>query len=165
MFLLQELSWIQYTCGTEFSPNLSTFNPKWNHTYVWQDQIAYMDYTFLLITAPSLSPLPKHFSNYVLHTFTRKKVKQSHYRPGQVQRAAQDWGSRISRQSLHERGKVVSPMHWLPLPQEIFLVLIYVKGWVNPRAIVRPEGLCQWKKFSDTVGNRTRDPQACSAVP
>jgi hypothetical protein len=36
---------------------------------------------------------------------------------------------------------------------------------VDPRAIARPEGLCQLKKSNDTIGNRTRDLPACSAVP
>jgi hypothetical protein len=43
--------------------------------------------------------------------------------------------------TVQDGGKVVSLTHRLPLP----LVLISVRGWVNPSAIVRPLGLCQWK--------------------
>jgi hypothetical protein len=65
------------------------------------------------------------------------KVKQSHYWPGRAQRVP---GGRHM--------KVVGCQPYAPAafnPQEIFLVLISVRGWVDPRTIVRPEGLCQWK--------------------
>jgi hypothetical protein len=68
------------------------------------------------------------------------------YRPRKALRAPGGRGSQVFRQSAHEGGKVVSPKHRPPLaPQERFLVLISVRGWVDPRATVRPKRLCQWK--------------------
>jgi len=51
------------------------------------------------------------------------------------------WDSQVSRQSAYRDSKIFSPTHRPPLP----LALIPVTGWVDPRAIVRPEWLCRWK--------------------
>jgi hypothetical protein len=54
--------------------------------------------------------------------------------------------ARISRQSANKRGKGVSPKHRRHVQsQQISLVLISARGCLNPMAIVRPEGLGQWK--------------------
>jgi hypothetical protein len=49
-----------------------------------------------------------------------------------------------------------------PLPPRRFLVLISVKGCMDPMARVRLEGLGQLKKSNDFIGNRTGDLSACS---
>ena len=47
--------------------------------------------------------------------------------------------------TAQDGGKIVSVTHRPPLPQKIYLVLISARGWVDPRAIVRPKRLCHWK--------------------
>ena len=49
-------------------------------------------------------------------------------------------------------------------PQETFLVLISVRGRVDPRAECGRRDYVNEKKHNDTIGNRTRNLPACSAV-
>jgi hypothetical protein len=50
-------------------------------------------------------------------------------------------------------------------PQGRFLVLISVRGWAEPRAIMRLEWLGKLKKSNDLIVTRTRELPACSIVP
>jgi hypothetical protein len=68
------------------------------------------------------------------------KVKQSRNRPGVTQKFPGGLGSQISWHSAHEGGEVVSLTHRSPLPPGMFLVLIFTKGWVDPRVMLRSEG-------------------------
>jgi len=70
-------------------------------------------------------------------------VKQSHYRPWGFQEEEEAPRFQDNR---HMKVAMLSALHTGRLyPQEMFLVLISVRGWVNPRAIAWPEELCQWK--------------------
>jgi len=74
------------------------------------------------------------------------------------------WGFHISRQSVHG-GNVVNPTHGphspsLPLNIRGTHFLYSLLG-----AIMRPEGLCQWKIPMTPIENRTRDLPAFSSMP
>ena len=92
------------------------------------------------------------------------KVQHSRYRPCRP-RGVQE----VKAPRFLDNGtvwwQVVSLTHRPPLPPEIFLVLIFTRGCVDPRAMVWSEGNMSLKKSSDTTGNRSRDRPSSSAAP
>ena len=67
------------------------------------------------------------------------KGKAIRVRAGQAVRVPESTGSQISRHSAHESGQVVALHSDRLYPNEIYLVLISVRGWADPREMVRPD--------------------------
>jgi hypothetical protein len=73
----------------------------------------------------------------VTEIYNNIKVKQSLDR--------HKWFQEVEAPRFQDKARLSALRTGRLYPQEIFLILICVRGWVDPRAIVRPEGLCQWK--------------------
>jgi len=87
---------------------------------------------------------------YLLSVFQR--LKQTHYRPWQALRFLEVEAPTF-QDNRHMKVVRLSGLRTdLIYPKEIILVLIFVRDWVDPRVIVQPEGLCQWKIPMTTSG-------------
>ena len=95
-------------------------------------------------------------SRYTLHRFSLLlllwrnffywKVKESRNRPGVAQRVTGGLGSQIFMTFNTLRWWSCQPHAPAAFtPQETFLVLIFSRGWVDPRAMVRSAETCLWK--------------------
>jgi len=73
------------------------------------------------------------------------KVKQPHYRLGQTRGFQEVEAPRFKTMGTWRWKGCQSYAPAAFTPQDKFLVIISVKGWINPRDIVRPEGLIQWR--------------------
>jgi hypothetical protein len=96
-------------------------------------------------------------------------VKISLLQAVEAPRVARSRGSHIIRQTANRWRQGCQPYAPAALYPQVsflrFLVNMSVRGWVDPRAIVRLEGLGQLKKFRDHIGTRYRDLLACRIVP
>jgi hypothetical protein len=72
------------------------------------------------------------------HDTNNIMVKKSRNRPGVAQSVPGGLGYQIFM--TREGGEVVSLTHRPPLSPGMFLVLIFTRGWVDSRAMVRSEG-------------------------
>jgi hypothetical protein len=85
------------------------------------------------------------------YTVSKTSYRLPHHWKVEALRVLKGWGSHIFRHSAHRWRYGCQPYDaGRFLPPERFLVLISVRGWIDPRAIVRLDELGKLKKFTSS---------------
>jgi len=148
---------------------------KWSATCICEascEILATGKWRYLLCWVRSLDTMVRHMPKF------KSLVSATHVPCIYLSQNNQRWGNpctglnrpfgfqevEVLRFSDRQRMKVVRSAVCTSCPPhlKIFLVLIFVKGWVNQWATVQLEGLCQWKFPVTPLGI---EPMTCSAVP
>jgi len=97
--------------------------------------------------------------------YNDNRVQQFLYRSGQTLRVPGRWASQISRHSAHEGGNFVNPTRRPHLTPGNISTTHFCQRMSQSQGHSAVGRIMSMKSSSDTIGNRTRDLPAWSAVP
>jgi hypothetical protein len=116
---------------------------------------------FISVNQHNIKPKIKLRKEYFVFVSYFRKLKVKLYRPREALKVPGFEAPRIKDKLRMKLVRLSTLRPGRLYPQEIFLVLFSVRGYVEPTVIVRPEGLCQRKIQKTSPGKVWEEVEQC----